>query len=325
MTDVLERTPGSEERPGRALARQLTDRLVATTEATVDAVLLYGSHLHGARPNRHSALDLVVVVEDYRSFYTALCSAGEIHRPSWLLATLARILPPNVIAYQPRDADGALAKCLVVSRGHLERAVGDRPRDHFLLGRLVQDMALVWAKDANCRSWVMARVQGARAGVLDWVGPFLPPVFDAESLGRTMMAVSYKAEFRPEAANRSEVIFESQRIHFESRFGPVLEAAMSDGVLEPVDGGYRYAPGRRPRRVAFGRGYFLRSKARVTARWFKHVVTFDKWLPYIVRKVERRTGETVELTKLERRMPLVFLWPKVIRVLRQRPEREDSP
>jgi hypothetical protein len=149
-------------------------------------------------------------------------------------------------------------------------------------------------------------------------------VFDADALGRTMMAVSYKGELRPEAANRSEVIFESQRRHFESRFGPVLERAASGGTLERTEGGYRFAPGGRPTRVAFGRGYFLRSKVRVTARWLKHVVTFDRWLPYIVRKVERRTGTTIELTRLERRWPLIFLWPRVIRVLRHRPDREDS-
>jgi len=189
---------------------------------------------------------------------------------------------------------------------------------------MVQELELVWAKDANRRSWVMARIQHARAGVLAWVGPFLPATFDAPTLGRTMMEVSYRAEFRPEASNRGEVVFERQRRHFESRFTPVLEAATSSGVLEHDGGRYRFAPGRRPARVAFGWGYFARSKARVTARWLKHVVTFDKWLPYIVRKVERRTGATIELTRLERRWPLVFLWPRVIRVLRHRPDREES-
>ncbi|MEJ2203107.1 MAG: hypothetical protein P8170_03260 [Gemmatimonadota bacterium] len=288
-------------------------------------MFLYGSHLHGARPGRHSALDLVIVVEDYRRFYDGLCTAGEIHRPAWLLVALAHVLPPNVIAFQTDEAagDGALAKCLVVSRRHLERALAEKPPDHFLLSRMVQEVGLVWAKDANRRSWVMARIQHARAGVLAWVGPFLPAVFDAGTLGRTMMEVSYRAEFRPEAADRSEVIFESQKRHFESRFTPILKEAASAGVLERTDGGYRYTAGRKPRRVAFGRGYFARSKARVTARWLKHVLTFDKWLPYIVRKVERRTGTTIELTRLERRWPVIFLWPRVIRVLRYRPDTEE--
>lgn len=316
--------PGADQRPGLALARALTEKLVTAAQGSVEAVFLYGSHLHGARPGRHSALDLVVVVEDYRRFYEGLRAEGEIHRPVWLLVALARVLPPNVIAFQPNEQDPVLAKCVVVSRRHLERALGERPPDHFLLGRLVQEVGLVWAKDANRRSWVMARIQHARAGVLAWVGPFLPPVFDAGTLGRTMMEVSYRAEFRPEAADRSQVIFESQRKHFESRFNPVLKEATAAGVLEQIDGGYRYAEGRKPNRVAFGRGYFARSKARVTARWLKHVLTFDTWLTYIVRKAERRTGETIQLTRLERRWPVIFLWPRVIRVLRHRPDREEA-
>jgi hypothetical protein len=70
------------------------------------------------------------------------------------------------------------------------------------------------------------------------------------------------------------------------------------------------------------RRYFRRSKARATLRWLKHVVTFSNWLPYVVRKVERHTGRTIELTTLERKLPLIFLWPRAIHVLVTRPRRE---
>ena len=69
------------------------------------------------------------------------------------------------------------------------------------------------------------------------------------------------------------------------------------------------------------RWYFLRSKVRATLRWLQHVFTFDDWLSYIQRKVERRTGRRVELTSLERKYPLIFLWPKAFRVLRSLPDR----
>ncbi len=68
--------------------------------------------------------------------------------------------------------------------------------------------------------------------------------------------------------------------------------------------------------------YFTFSKARVTARWLKHVLTFENWLSYTLRKVERRTGMRVELTALERRLPLIFAWPRLLLVLRNRPAEE---
>jgi hypothetical protein len=64
--------------------------------------------------------------------------------------------------------------------------------------------------------------------------------------------------------------------------------------------------------------YFRRTKARATARWLKHTVTFEGWLDYIVRKASRHTGEPIELSARERRWPLVFLWGRVFRYLRAR-------
>jgi hypothetical protein len=57
---------------------------------------------------------------------------------------------------------------------------------------------------------------------------------------------------------------------------------------------------------------------RATARWAKYIVTFDDWLEYILRKARRHSGQDIVLTPRERRLPLVFLWPRVIRYLRHK-------
>ena len=308
---------------GRALAAELA----AASGGSVAAVILYGSHLLNATPDRHSAYDFVVLVDDYPTFYRSLKAAGEIHRPAWLMSAAARVLPPNAIAFTPREGRGAIAKCLVVSRDHFQRALGRRPRDHFLLGRMVQKVAMVWQRDEASGRWVEDHLQAARLGVMEWVGPYLDEAFDAASVGRRLLAVCYRGEFRPEAANRSETIFEAQRSHFAAALVPALEEGVRAGRLAPLEGTpkrYRFAtpPGWRAR--LRWRWHFIRSKARVTARWPKHVLTFDNWLPYILRKVERRTGMQVEVSKLERRLPLIFLWPKVIKVLRARPPKERA-
>ena len=105
-------------------------------------------------------------------------------------------------------------------------------------------------------------------------------------------------------------------------YDKLLTEACSEGLVVREGQGYRSAllpgPMARLRRSA----YFTVSKFRVTARWLKHVLTFENWLPYLVRKVERRTGMRVELTALERRLPIFFIWPRVFRVLRNRPAEE---
>jgi hypothetical protein len=62
--------------------------------------------------------------------------------------------------------------------------------------------------------------------------------------------------------------------------------------------------------------YFRVSLVRTTLRWGKHVLSFEGWLDYIVQKVSRHGGGVVTLSERERRWPLLFLWPRVIRYLR---------
>jgi hypothetical protein len=305
-----------------AAARILAAELAGAAGGTVEAILLYGSHLLGARPDPHSALDFVVVVTEYRPFYEALHQAHEMRRPVWLLTALARVLPPNVIAFTPGEGERGIAKCLVVSRQHLLEALGPNPKDHFLLGRLVQRIALIWSPDGRPVPWLDEALDGARAHVLEWIEPYLREPFDAEGVGRRLLEVCYRGELRPEARDRSATIFESQRDHFRQILSPVLEREAVEGRLVAGSEGYRFArlPAR-TRRRAWDR-HFRRSKVRATTRWLKHVVTFDNWLPYVHRKAERRLGTTIEITPLERRWPFPFLWPRAVRVLLSRPERE---
>ena len=308
-----------------ATAEALASTLAERAGGVVSCILLYGSHLLGARPDRNSALDFVVVVRDYRAFYQALHDAGEIHRPVWLMAGLSRVLPPNVIAFTPEEGAHGLAKCLVVSRDDMVKALGPDPRDHFLLGRMVQRVALVWSAGPEDAEWVERVLADARAGVLAWVGPYLPGGFDAESLGRRLLEVCYRSELRPEAKDRSATIFDSQRDHFRAKLTPVLERCAAEGALVLGNDGYRFTTPPTSAQRRRWSWHFTRSKVRATLRWGKHILTFDNWLPYVQRKAERRLGITIQLTRLERRWPLIFLWPRVFRVLFFRPDREGEP
>lgn len=303
-------------------ARELADRLARQAHGSVRVVLLYGSRLLGTNPDPHSALDFVVVVDDYRRFYRGLAEAGELHRPIWLMTALAHVLPPNVIAYAPRDGREGIAKCLVVSEEHLERALGPRPPDHFLLGRLIQRTATVWAASDGSR--IAALIESAQMRVLDWTAPYLDEPVDAAGLGRRMLEVCYRGELRPESRGRAGRVFAAQADYFARALAPALEAAVADGRMRREGQGYALAEGASPAERRRWRRYFRKSKSRTTLRWFKHMLTFANWLPYVVRKVERHTGREIHLTFLERKLPIVFLWPRAVHVLLTRPRRENE-
>ena len=303
-------------------ARALAERLVGHAGPSVQAVLLYGSRLLQTRPDPYSALDFVVIIDDYHAFYRGLADAGELHRPVWLMTALARVLPPNVIAYAPGEGREGIAKCLVVSKPDLESALSPSPRDHFLLGRLVQRIGYVWWADETERTWVEERIRGAHLRVLDWMAPYLEGPVDGAALGRRLLEVCYRGELRPESRGRAGRVFEAQEEHFEEALTPTLRAAEVEGRARREGEGWLLAAPPPPSERRRWRWHFRRSKTRTTLRWFKHVLTFANWLPYVVRKVERHTGREIELTALERKLPLIFLWPRAIHVLLTRPRGE---
>jgi hypothetical protein len=300
------------------VARELAAKLAEAGGGTVSAVLLFGSRIAGTSPEAESAHDLVAVVDDYLRFYEAFTAAGHHRRSPRALSGLSTVLAPNVVAFFPWGGQGEMAKCMILSRDDFHLALSPDAPDHFVKGRLVQKVAVLRCRDAETRTLIEEDLLMARRDVLRWAGPFVEEPFTASDLARRMLQVSYAGEVRPESANRVGEVFEAQRPYLVAIFTDVLERAEADGEVERTGRSWRFTVPRTRWDRFLLRLYFLRSKCRATLRWFKHVITFDDWLTYIQRKVERRTGIHVEITPLERRYPLVLLWPKVVKVLTSR-------
>ena len=294
-------------------AENLAEQLATQGGGSVQLVLLYGSRLLKTGPDRHSAFDFVVVVDDYRAFYQGLANCRQLGRPVAMMSWLARILAPNVIAYAPASGSLGVAKCVVVSKKDFEHGLGPSPVDHFLLGRLVQRTEIVWAQSPTEVSWVSGVIEGAHGRVLEWMAPYLSGDFSLEDVGRRLLEVCYQGEWRPESEGRAGKVFRAQAGHFSRALDAGMKAASASGtVLGTTEGRYKLAA---PASVAVRRRWrrhFSRSKRRATMRWLKHTVTFAKWLPYVVRKAERHTGRSMKLTPLEEKMPLIFLWPRLL-------------
>lgn len=310
------------DQPVGAEARDLAVHLATAFGPATAALLHYGSHAQATVSGAGSAWDFFVVVDDYGRAYRALAAALPGRVPVRRAAWLNRVLPPNVLSVTgPAAAGGHLAKCCVLSLDDLRRACSPRPADHFVRARLFQQVHLVYARDAAGRDAATAAVVGARRGTFAWGRPFLPERFDARRYGRTLLQVSYAAEIRPEDPQHVEVLMNAQSATLLPAFDALLGHLAARGVLERLDDGYRDR--RPPGAVARGlaRGWFAWSKVRSTVRWLKYVALYDDWLDYVVRKVERRSGVTIELTERERRWPLLFLWPRAVRFIAGRRDR----
>jgi hypothetical protein len=234
-----------------------------------------------------------------------------------MLAFLDGWLPPTQI----RLALGTgLVKASVLSIATLERATSIRRKDQFVAGRLFQDVHVVWAKSPESARLVDAAIESARRVTLDWVTPDLPDRFDASAYVRQLFRTSFRFEVRPETSGRADALYEAQSGKLVEIFQSVLESLAEQGRLTRRESGVFSLSALPSGLDGLGRQIFLQwSRVRATARWPKHAVTFDGWLDYIIRKAERHSGETIVLTPLERRFPLILLWPRAFKFLaRQR-------
>lgn len=278
------------------------------------AVVGFGSRITGAAPDARSAWDLFVIVEDYRAFYERARPAFGWRRSPGLLAALNRRLPPSIA--HVADPAGPGAKLFVISRADLARKLEPSRLDRFCRARLMQRVEILHARDDAVRRELEAALERNRRHQIEWMRPFLDGAFDVDRFGGELLRVSYGTEIRPEARDRAAEVFAAQRADLNALYAPELEAAERAGLLRRDRDRYRYASDATPGDRRRARLRLRASKALSTARWAKHVVTFEGWLDYIVAKVERRTDLHVELTPRERRWPLLFLWPKFFRVLR---------
>jgi hypothetical protein len=287
---------------------------------SVLALVFFGSRKSQASPDPWSAYDFFVLTRNYKEFYRSLKAAGSFRRSQRVAAALNAILPPNQVSVRAGGGEEpALAKCAVISLTTLLRETSERRRDHFCAGRLFQPTEVLYARDEETAERVLDALVGAHVLTLSWVRPWLPAVFDVETYCRALLRVSLAHEIRPEPGGRSDALWEAQRRYLTDVYSILLSDLATAGELEPRSR-ETYALARP---VTLGEtvrieAYFGHSLVRATERWFKYMVTFDDWLEYIVRKARRHTGQQIVLTPREKRLPIVFLWPRVIRYLREK-------
>lgn len=308
------------EAPSAPEAVALAAEVAAAGAGDVVAVVFFGSRRTGAAArDRFSAYDLFVVVRSYRGFYAGLAAAAQLRRRPGLVAWLNTWLAPNQVSF--RGSGDRIGKLSVVTRETFLRETSPLRRDHFCAGRLFQPTEVVFAADAEASALALEGLAQAHALTLGWSRPWLPETFDAAAFTRRILEVSLAQEIRPEPGDRAGQLWQAQQEYLVAVYGRLLEAWVEGGELLASDGAYRLARPVAESEAASLRRYFRRSKLRATARWFKYMLTFDDWLAYIRRKVERHTGEPIVLTPREQRWPLLFLWPRVFRYLRHKDRR----
>ncbi|MSO48565.1 MAG: hypothetical protein EXQ49_01475 [Acidobacteria bacterium] len=324
----------SETAPARDLAAALAWGLDQAVEADALAlsaflaqafgpsslgIIHYGSRAQGRKPRADSAFDFFVVVDRYGDAYRSLsATVGTSYSPK-VATALAHVLAPNVISVTDR---AARAKCCVISLADFRRACSPRRRDHFVQGRLCQFVLLSWTRDAASARAIGDAIAEARAATYAWSRPSLPETFTVDEFLQAALSRSLAGETRPESGDHARTLVAAQRDALCAIYTPLLDHLVAQGALARASVIYRQQGRASAVDRLRVRSYFRLSKVRATVRLLKHVILYEGWLDYIVRKIERSGGTKMVLTSREQRWPLIFLWPRVFRYLRDRPQRQ---
>jgi predicted nucleotidyltransferase len=285
--------------PAAAAVRVLAETVTAKYGEAVQAIVFYGSCLRSG-DDRGGMVDLYVIVDGYRNTYRSR---------AWAL--LNRILPPNVFYLEISAEERVVrAKYAVLSMADLERGTSTAWFHSYLWGRFAQPVALPYARSLEAAERVQAALAQAVLTFLVRVIPMMPGRFSTRDLWLKGLSLSYRAELRAERPEKLAGLFESSSEYYEQ-----ITAAALPGLPFAVDrlpgseGGYeaRISPGRRMISRAGWKVRALQGKVLSLLRLLKGAFTFAGGLDYILWKIERHTGVSVEVPSHLRQHPVLAL------------------
>lgn len=285
--------------PAGSAVQALADRIRATYGDAVRGILFYGSCLRSG-DDRGGMVDLYVIVERYRDAYA-----------SRFWAVLNQILPPNVF-YLEASAEGRVvrAKYAVLSLADLAAGTSAAWFHSYLWGRFAQPTAILHAQSPEVAEQLHQALGQAVLTFLTRVIPCAPTRFSTRELWLKGLSLSYRAELRAERPEKVAGLFQSSPDYYERVTAAALP--LLPYRVERLDGSGGGFEARIPgwRRLGGRLGWRVRSlqgKILSVVRLLKGAFTFSGGLDYILWKIERHTGVTVEVPPRLRRRPILAL------------------
>ena len=268
------------------------DAIEARHPGRVQGFVYYGSSLREL-DDAEKMLDFYVLVDSYSA----------THGRGWRALT-NRLIPPSVY-YLELERDGVLSTCKysIITLAEFER----RCEHGFISqiwGRFSQPCALLRAATPN----VAERITAARAAALRKLATETRGLFGntatVEDFWTRAYYESYRTELRPESndGRAREIV-----ARYHDRFASVSRALFARMDRDTIVFGDTAKPAAARLRWALRRWL---GRPLAALRVLNSAATFSGGLDYVLRKVERHSGVSLEVTEGQRRHPV--LWSPVL-------------
>ena len=260
---------------------------------SIASVIFYGSCMR-SREYHDAMLDFYVVVDDYQHAYG-----------HWIPAIANTLLPPNVYFLQIQlDSDIYRAKFAVVSKAALEKSVATKTFHSYFWARFSQPISYIYLNDAKEKQWIAKIQHDAAKTFYKKVMPMLHEECSSENLWVSGLRLTYSAELRTETGQRAVSLYESNQQYYDkiSEYLLLTKSKHSVSKYKNIFSRVSWAT-----RILLGKVLSL-------LRLMKASMTFSNGVDYIAWKIERHTGEKIEVSDRLRKHPWVFSWPMLIRL-----------
>ena len=308
--ELIARIAAQNQQPAQPELEALSATLRQRHGDTVVGLLYYGSCLRGGNP-RDGLVDLYVIVDSYR----------DAHQAS-IPALFNQLLPPNVYYLEVApDDDPVRAKYAVISLAQLQRGCSPAWFQTYLWGRFAQPTGLLYARDPAAADAIQRCLASAVVTFLSRTIPALPSEngqIGALDLWEQGLALSYRTELRAEKKGRGKQIVSFYQDYYQTVTATALPALPFPASAEG-EHRYRFEPTALSRRLAPWAWALRRLQGKLLsiARLVKAVFTFAGGVDYIIWKLERHSGQHIEVEDKVRQHPLIHGWGLMWRLYRR--------
>ena len=283
----------------------LLAKLQTRHHGAICCTLVYGSCLRSG-DIYDGLLDLYLICDNYRAAY----QQSRLAAANWLL-------PPNVFYAEQAAVGEAAGKTLrsrvtVISLRDFQRGCSPAWFESYIWGRFAQPTRVLYARDEQTRKQIEAALTGAAHTLLHNALPALPPEGSLTTLWEQALGLSYATELRTERSGRAQELAQSAREFYTALTRHHANSLGYEFTLyeHEAQWHYRCQIGQFQRKTTTLAWALRRAQGKLlsVARVVKGLFTFEGGLDYIAWKLERHSGEKIQIPDKVRRAPLIHLW-----------------
>lgn len=265
-------------------------------------VLFYGSCLRNADSRRRdfccsSIMDFHLLVDKY-------CCQGQ----RWWEAFLNRLLPPNVYNLNLcSDQKNIQSKYAVYPLKTFSRAVSKRWLNPYFWARFAQPTVIAYAKDYPTKKRIEQDLVKSLLTFVEQTLPLMQSPFSIREFWRIGLGASYATELRTESPRTISRLYDTNKIYLQ-RLTPLAYNLSRYNVYRATPNSYFEANLANKQKT---RAAILWKTRRILGKWLavlrltKSSLTFNNSFEYIISKLERHSGEKIDVSPFCRKHPVL--------------------